>query len=263
MTKDRLLNEWKTERRIFVLTANQKPKTKDFGPRPSRNNGGKAQQGNSHREQTAQRQRQINSTQHTAKSFSNNRHEGKTIPAGKSSKEETRPQVDRANSGIDGSPVDNATRATDVEPADGGTPPRKRSQEEKNSTQAQEHKPAKNVASHTSARDLNGHVVNNEGQKKSKRRYIRRTPIKNDGPFFRNGTLETSDGSASTKGNGDHNENGKGADVPNGQHKGETANETIDFVPLPQRNRRPRKFYYKNEPGSKIEFPPKRENGDS
>ncbi|XP_028393388.1 spermatogenesis-associated serine-rich protein 2-like [Dendronephthya gigantea] len=249
------------------VKVNEKPRTKEFGPKPFRSNSGRGQQGNSQREQNTQRQRQVNSAQHTTRSFSNNRHENKTPPAGENSKEETRTQTDRANSHGDGSPADNATRTPDIEPADGGTLAREGSLEENNAqiregnnAQAEEHKPAENEASHTTTHDLNSRVFTNQGHKKPKRRYIRKTPINNDGPFFRNGTSETSNGSGTTKGNGDHNEKGKGTDLPNGEFKGETTN---GFVPLPQRNNRPRKFYCKKEPGSKIEFPPKRENGDS
>ena len=105
------------------------------------------------------------------------------------------------------------------------------------------------------------HVTNNQGNRRpGKRRYVRKTPKGDGSPIFRTGTVDTSNNPSSTKENGDQNE-AKGSDLPNGQFERQMTNKTNGFVPLPQRNRRPRKVYLKKDPGSKIEFPPSRENG--
>ena len=72
--------------------------------------------------------------------------------------------------------------------------------------------------------------------------------------------MNTSNNTSTSKEDGGQSK-AKNSDLPNGQLESPITNGTNGFVPLSQRNRRPRKFYMKKDPGSKIEFPPPRENG--
>ena len=225
--------------KVLCFSASEKPKPRDFGPKSNRNNNGREQQGNSRRQ--PQRQRQTSSSQNSTKSFGN-RNE-KKLTNDKNSKTPVKADGAKAQ---DGSPADGVSQAQGGSPADKGTQAQDGSLADKGK-QAQQDKPVES-----------NHVTPNQGNRTTKRRYVRKTPPGEGGSTFRTGTVDTSNNPSSAKENGDE---AKSSDLPNGQLESQMTNGTNGFVPLPQRNRRPRKVYYKKDPGSKIEFPPARENG--
>ena len=221
--------------------ATEKPKPKDFGSKSNRSNNSKEQQ--SRREQTSQRQRQTGSSQNSTKSF-RNRNENKST----NSENSKTPVQSNGAKTLGGSPADSESQAQDRSPAKNGTQGKDGSSGD-DRTQAQANKP---VGS--------SHVTENHVDRKTKRRYYRKTPVGDGSPVFRPGTVKTSNNSSSIKENGDQSKV-KNPDLPNGQIESPITNGRNGFVTLPQRNRRPGKYYLKKEPGSKIEFPPARENG--
>ena len=224
------------ERFIFVLTGGEKAKPKDMGPKPNKNSNNKGQQSNSHREQTTQRQRQNSSSQNSTK-FHGNRNENK------SSNNENSKNADHVNGAKEGSPVKGASKVEDGGPVDDKT---QNGTSSDNGSKAQENKSVQN-----------NHGTYNQGNNRTKRRYYRKTPLDNGGPVFRTGTVDTKNGGSVAK----ETSESKSAELANTQLENNVANGTDGFVPLPQRRQRQRKVYYKKDPGSKIEFPPPRENG--
>ena len=227
----------------FCSAARDKPKPKDFGPKSSRNNHSKGQQGNSlHREQHPQRQRQSSASQNSKKS-TGNRYENKSTNSEISKKEGqanggTKAQEDKSADSVpqthSTTPAVNVTHAQEGNTADNGMQP----QQDKSGE-----------GDHVSP-------VNHRNQ--SKRQYVRKTPP--DGsPIFRTRKVDNAN-ATSAKVNGNNNES-KGPDLRKEQLENKMANGTNDFVPLPQRSRRPRKTYHRKDPNGKIEFPPNRENG--
>lgn len=229
---------------FFSAAEKQKPKE----GKSTRGNYGKGQQGNSRREQNSQRQRQTNSTQNSTRSSSNrngnrtNDENSKTQARADGLKAQNGPTDRRSHTQDNGSPKDNGTQAEKDKPADGET----------------------SLEKAATAHDSSDHVNNhNQGNRRTKRRYIRKTPLNDGNPIFKTTTSveDTENNSSSVKENGI--DSTESRDLPNGQFESQNSleNGTNGFVPLPQRSQRPRKVYYKKDPGSKIQFPPQRENG--
>ena len=214
-------------------------KPKDYGWKTSKFQGGKPQAREPHRQQAAQQHsRQTNSRNFTQNSpKSPNKHEESSTHREGENKKPT----------LDKKPVNSISSAS----AHDST------REEMPAAARPENK----------EQTASNHVDHHPGNKRMKRRYIRKTPLEktNGGSnnFRSRNSPDKNTKADALKETGNKqessNEDGKAKGIQQGENA--VVNGVNKVTPLPQRPTRVRKVYYKKDPESEVKFPPARENG--